>query len=196
MHSLKTLLAIAALALSPHGAVAQDSWYVNQFRPTVADTAPAPTRTAAPAAPMHGAARSAPKVELRAWRTVVLPARADSGVRVASIGPAIVPQQPSARPLTGYAHEMGGLASFYWQGQMTSSGERFNPQGMTAAHKTLPFGTRVRVTNVTNGKSTIVRINDRGPFKGGRVIDLSQAAATEIDMTGRGIVRVALEVVN
>ena len=78
---------------------------------------------------------------------------------------------------------------------MTSSGERFDKTALTAAHKTLPLGTKVRVTNLSNGKSIVVRINDRGPFKAGRVIDLSEAAAQHIAMTGSGLVRVAIDVV-
>src|SRR5436309_1308257 len=73
-----------------------------------------------------------------------------------------------------------GLASYYGRGfdsLRTASGEPFDMQRMTAAHRTLPFGTRVRVTNLGNGRSTIVRINDRGPFRKGRVVDLSYAAA-------------------
>ena len=108
---------------------------------------------------------------------------------------AVEPAPSVQRPLTGYAHELGGIASYYWQDQMTSSGERFDRHGFTAAHKTLPLGTRVRVTNLSNGKSIVVRINDRGPFKLGRVIDLSEAAATEISMTSAGLARVAIEVV-
>jgi rare lipoprotein A len=88
----------------------------------------------------------------------------------------------------------GGMASYYWQGQQTASGVRFNPEGMTAAHRTLPFGTRVRVTNKSNGQSVVVTINDRGPFVGGRVIDLSRGAARKINMTGAGVARVSLEV--
>ena len=88
----------------------------------------------------------------------------------------------------------GGIASYYWQGQKTASGARFNPEGMTAAHRTLPFGTRVRVTNQSNGQSVVVTINDRGPFIGGRVIDLSRGAARQINMTGAGLARVSLEV--
>jgi rare lipoprotein A len=86
------------------------------------------------------------------------------------------------------------MASYYWQGQMTASGARFNPGALTAAHRTLPFGTRVRVTNRSNGRSVIVTINDRGPFVGGRVIDLSRAAAQAISMTGAGVAPVSLEV--
>jgi rare lipoprotein A len=87
-----------------------------------------------------------------------------------------------------------GMASYYWQGQMTASGVRFNPNAMTAAHRSLPFGTRVRVTNHSNGRSVVVTINDRGPFIGGRIIDLSRAAAQAISMTGAGVTRVSLEV--
>ena len=87
-----------------------------------------------------------------------------------------------------------GKASYYWQGQQTASGARFNPSAMTAAHRSLPFGTRVRVTNRSNGRSVVVTINDRGPFIGGRIIDLSRAAAQAISMTGAGVASVSLEV--
>lgn len=87
-----------------------------------------------------------------------------------------------------------GMASYYWQGQMTASGVRFNPGALTAAHRSLPFGTRVRVTNRSNGRSVVVTINDRGPFIGGRIIDLSRAAAQAISMTGQGVAAVSLEV--
>ena len=88
-----------------------------------------------------------------------------------------------------------GLASFYGSDQQTANGERFNPRALTAAHRTLPFGTKVRVTNVRSGRSVTVRINDRGPFVYGRVIDLSQAAAEELGIVGRGIAKVKLDVV-
>jgi rare lipoprotein A len=87
-----------------------------------------------------------------------------------------------------------GVASFYWQPQALASGGRFDPNAMTAAHKTLPFGTRVRVTHLGNGRSVEVKINDRGPFIAGRIIDLSKGAAGIIGMTGQGIARVAVEV--
>jgi rare lipoprotein A len=87
-----------------------------------------------------------------------------------------------------------GVASFYWQPQAVASGGRFDPNGMTAAHKTLPFGTRVRVTHMGNGRSVEVKINDRGPYIAGRIIDLSRAAAGVIGMTGQGIARVAVEI--
>jgi rare lipoprotein A len=86
-----------------------------------------------------------------------------------------------------------GIASYYWQGQQTASGARFNPNALTAAHRTLPFGTKVRVTNKRNGRSVIVTINDRGPFIRGRVIDLSLAAAGVIGMKGAGLAPVSVE---
>jgi rare lipoprotein A len=87
-----------------------------------------------------------------------------------------------------------GIASYYWQPQRVAAGGWFNPDAMTAAHRTLPFGTRVRVTHVASGKSVEVKINDRGPYIAGRIIDLSRAAAGVIGMTQQGIARVAVEV--
>jgi rare lipoprotein A len=88
-----------------------------------------------------------------------------------------------------------GLASFYTEGGQTASGERFDTHEMTAAHPTLPFGTRLRVTNVATGKSVTVRVNDRGPFVPGRVVDVSYAAAETLGMVGRGVAKVKLDVV-
>ena len=87
-----------------------------------------------------------------------------------------------------------GLASYYWEPQALASGGRFNPNALTAAHKTLPFGTRVRVTHLGNGRSVEVKINDRGPYVAGRIIDLSKAAANIIGMTAQGVARVAVEI--
>ncbi len=89
----------------------------------------------------------------------------------------------------------GGMASYYGRelaGNRTASGERFDPGQLTAAHRTLPFGSIVRVTNTANGDSVIVRINDRGPFAHGRVIDISHAAAREIGMHRSGTARVRM----
>ncbi|MFI0357903.1 septal ring lytic transglycosylase RlpA family protein [Actinomadura sp. 9N407] len=85
-------------------------------------------------------------------------------------------------------------ASYYWQGQMTASGERFDPSELTAAHKTLPMGSKVRVTNKNNGRSVIVRINDRGPYAGGRCLDLSRAAMKKVGGTGAGVIPVRYQV--
>lgn len=92
-------------------------------------------------------------------------------------------------------HEKG-FASFYadsFQGKQTASGEKFNQNKRTAAHKTLPFGTKVKVTNLKNGKSVKVRVNDRGPFVAGRIIDLSKGAARKIDMKKDGVVSVEIQ---
>jgi rare lipoprotein A len=89
-----------------------------------------------------------------------------------------------------------GLASWYgtkFHGKLTASGEVFNQEKFTAAHPTLPWGSRVKVTNLDNGKSVDVRINDRGPFKRGRIIDVSRAAARALGMVGRGITTVRVE---
>ena len=88
-----------------------------------------------------------------------------------------------------------GMASYYWQPQAVASGGRFNPNALTAAHKTLPFGTRVRVTNLNNGRSVTVTINDRGPYIKGRVIDLSRRAAQVVGMTGSGVAPVSYTIV-
>lgn len=89
-----------------------------------------------------------------------------------------------------------GVASYYGAelaGNRTANGERFNPSALTAAHRTLPMGTKLRVTNKANGKSVVVRINDRGPFAKSRIIDVSRAAAEQISMVRSGTARVTLE---
>jgi rare lipoprotein A len=85
-------------------------------------------------------------------------------------------------------------ASYYDAGQQTADGEQFNPSGLTAAHATLPFNTKVRVTNVANGKSVVVRINDRGPYVDDRCLDLSRAAFGSIASLSSGVVDVRYEV--
>ena len=90
-----------------------------------------------------------------------------------------------------------GQASWYgpgFYGTRTASGEVLRPGTYTAAHRSLPFGTRVRVTNLNNGRSAVVRINDRGPFTGGRIIDLAHGAATDLGVTASGVATVRLEV--
>ena len=113
---------------------------------------------------------------------------------VAAAKPAPAPTKKSPPTQGSSASGQRGVASYYWQPQRVAAGGWFNPNAMTAAHKTLPFGTRVRVTHLGNGRSVEVRINDRGPYIAGRIIDLSKAAAGVIGMTGQGIARVAVEV--
>ena len=88
-----------------------------------------------------------------------------------------------------------GLASFYTEGTQTANGEKFNTHEFTAAHRTLPFGTRLRVTNLASGRYVTVRVNDRGPFVRGRVVDVSYSAAETLGVIGRGVARVKLDVV-
>lgn len=118
------------------------------------------------------------------------------------------PQQPATKPQQVKPPQQNtggqvqatskGMASYYSYegGNRTATGERFNPQGFTAAHRSLPFGTRVRVTNTGNGRSVVVRINDRGPFIRGRVIDLSLGAARELGMISSGVAAVKLEILS
>lgn len=111
-----------------------------------------------------------------------------------SIATATALVAPSALAATS----LDGVASWYgpgFHGRLTANGERYDMYGMTAAHKSLKFGTKVRVTNSDNGKSVVVRINDRGPFVGNRVIDLSRGAADAIDMVASGTALVSIDLV-
>ena len=106
--------------------------------------------------------------------------------------------RPKARPRPGPGFVQVGMASWYgrqFHGLRTASGERFNMYALTAAHRSLRFNTLVKVTNLHNGRQVVVRINDRGPWIGGRIIDLSYAAAKEIGMIERGCVRVRIETI-
>jgi len=94
------------------------------------------------------------------------------------------------------AKTMNGYASYYKHGTRTANGERFRPMGLTAAHRTLPFGTKVRVTNLRTGKSVVVRINDRGPFIRNRMIDLSLGAAQVVGLNRSGVAKVSAVVLD
>jgi rare lipoprotein A len=122
-----------------------------------------------------------------------------------SAAPSASPSRPAAvpttrKPTTNPTQPSGGGTvassgtcgvSFYSDGQRTANGEQFDPNAFTAAHKTLPFNTRVRVTNPANGKSVVVRINDRGPYVSGRCLDLSRAAFAAIASVGAGVLPAA-----
>lgn len=91
------------------------------------------------------------------------------------------------------SYQATGKASYYankFHGRKTASGEIYYKEKLTAAHRSLPFGTRLRVTNLSNGREVVVRVNDRGPYIKGRIIDVSYAAARKLGMTGQGVVRV------
>jgi rare lipoprotein A len=117
---------------------------------------------------------------------------------VATLDESIVVAPPAAKAEAVFEMIGQGEASYYGHelaGNRTASGERFNPYGLTAAHRSLPLGTKLRVTNVANGRSVIVRINDRGPFVRSRLIDVSLGAAREIQMVRSGKAQVRLEIV-
>jgi rare lipoprotein A len=108
-------------------------------------------------------------------------------------GESKTPRNPSGEVLL----TLEGVASYYadeFHGRQTSNGEIYDMNGLTAAHRTFPFGTKVHITNLENGKTVIVRVNDRGPFHEGRIIDLSLGAAKELDLVRSGTARVKIEV--
>ncbi len=117
----------------------------------------------------------------------------------AAVGIVTAPGSSSAQASESLrvAQTVSGPASWYgarFHGRRTANGERFDKNAMTAAHRSLPFGTRVRVTNQRNGRTVVVRINDRGPFVGNRVIDLSRAAADAVGMVRSGVAPVQLDI--
>mgnify|MGYP002626175817 CR=1 FL=1 len=126
--------------------------------------------------------------QTRAYSYVML------GISSFLLGFALYPNYAIAKNNTPAVQE--GTASWYggkFHGRKTASGERFNTYDLTAAHRTLPMNTLVRVTNLSNGKSVVVRVNDRGPYVGKRIIDLSYSAANELGFVKRGITKVRLE---
>jgi rare lipoprotein A len=107
----------------------------------------------------------------------------------------IVKLQSENRSIVKLPSDSYGLASYY-EDTLTANGEKYDPNGLTAAHRTLPFGTRVRVTDLASRRCVTVRINDRGPFVPGRVIDVSYAAAKTLGIVDKGVARVELHVIN
>jgi rare lipoprotein A len=139
------------------------------------------------------------KPELRAASRQVPPEDNQKASEVADRGiaantktrsPIAIKTQEAETKLASY-----GLASFYTDDEETASGEKFDPYKLTAAHRTLPFGTRVRVTNIATGRSVTVRVNDRGPYVPGRVVDVSYSAAETLGIVERGVAMVKLDVV-
>jgi rare lipoprotein A len=176
----------AALAVTVAGLMS--SAPVAAVEPGVAQAVPAPV-----AAPIREAA--APEAPAPA----PLSAKSLSAKSVSAPEDRTEDAPEAEEPKAAYRSIGRGMASYYGRelaGNRTASGERFNPQALTAAHRTLPMGSRVRVTNQSNGRSVVVRINDRGPFAHGRVVDVSLAAAHKISMVSRGTAMVKLELVN
>nr|WP_202421027.1 septal ring lytic transglycosylase RlpA family protein [Actinomadura rayongensis] len=147
------------------------------------DPRPAAAAQPTPTAPLADAPRATPSVT---------PTRKVRPVK--PLAQSVRDEKPKPRPkvLDSGTCE----ASFYGEGQMTASGEPFDPSGLTAAHKTLPLGSKVRVTNQNNGKSVVVRINDRGPFVAGRCLDLSTGAMQAVGGMGSGVIPVRYEVLS
>lgn len=148
--------------------------------PAARPAAPAPSPTSAPAQPAV------------AQPAAVQPATAQAGPQLASLTPPAVPL-PRVRPAgdTGDPRCGGGKlvrSAYYWQGTKTASGQRFDPDGFTAAHRTLPFGTRLTVKNPRTGRAVEVVVNDRGPYTAGLHIDISRGAARAIGLQGTGTV--------
>ncbi|MEW2589190.1 septal ring lytic transglycosylase RlpA family protein [Micromonospora aurantiaca] len=152
--------------------------------PAATSASPSPSASASPSASLSPSPKATPSP--KASRTQ---AASRSKARTASPSPTA---KKTSSPKVVDSGSCG--ASFYAEGQMTANGETFNPDALTAAHKTLPFNTKVRVTNPANGKSVVVRINDRGPFIDGRCLDLSRAAFATIAATSLGHVNVRYEV--
>lgn len=114
---------------------------------------------------------------------------------LAGCAPRAIRPTPEEKPPSGRAYLEEGLASYYGpglSGRRTASGEKLDPKAFTAAHRKLPFGSCLRVVNMENGRSVEVRVNDRGPFVPGRVVDVSLAAAKQLDLMAKGLARVRL----
>ena len=114
-------------------------------------------------------------------------------IRKAAVAAAVITTGIMMAASTVTASAQCGRASWYALHSKTASGERMNPSAMTAAHRTLPFGTKVKVTNKRNGKTVVVRINDRGPFIKGRVLDVSKAAARSLGFVSSGHTPVCMD---
>ena len=152
-----------------------------------------PLAASSAASPDDGAAQIDPTAAAALIELVPLPPSTE--VTQPASAPELSDEAPSAPQETVLGR---GSASYYaarFHGRRTASGEAFDNNAMTAAHRTLPFGTRVRVTNPATGRSVVVRINDRGPFTRGRMIDVSRAAAEELGLIARGHATVELALV-
>jgi rare lipoprotein A len=177
--------AVASLRLGP-AETHQDA------RTVAADV---PATTAAAPSPSPSADAASGRTDDRAGRGELRPAPPTTAPPSSPSKSATA--TPSRTPPSGTGTVVGSgtcKASFYEDGQRTANGEVFNPNDFTAAHKTLAFNTRLRVTNTANGKSTIVRVNDRGPFVVGRCLDLSRAAFAAIASVNSGVANVRYEI--
>jgi rare lipoprotein A len=142
------------------------------------------------AACAQSGSRQASLHDRAAYRTNQRVAVATRHAPVAAHNPVAAHKNTGEGPMASH-----GLASFYTEGTKTASGEKFDTHDLTAAHPSLPFGTRLRVTNVATGRSVTVRVNDRGPYVSGRIVDVSYSAAQSLGMVDKGVTNVRLDVV-
>ncbi|WP_433389047.1 septal ring lytic transglycosylase RlpA family protein [Micromonospora sp. KLBMP9576] len=165
-------------------------------RPAAVDLAPTDAPSSAAASSPAGPPSASASPSATASPTVTRATQAPSRSKPRTTAPKTTAPKPTApKKSSAPVVDSGSCgASFYAEGQLTANGENFDPSALTAAHKTLPFDTRVRVTNPANGRSVTVRVNDRGPFIEGRCLDLSRAAFAEIASLGAGHVDVRYEV--
>ncbi|MGI5212485.1 septal ring lytic transglycosylase RlpA family protein [Plantactinospora sp. CA-290183] len=178
-------LGVAQLGAGHDDAGGSERVAVGDLGPTGPTSAPA-TPTATPGTPEPS--RSPQRASRSSSRPTPTAARSSATTRAAA-------KQPAKKTASPRVVETGSCgASYYDQGQVTANGEAFDPDALTAAHKTLAFNTRVRVTNPDNGRSVVVRINDRGPFVDGRCIDLSRGAFAAIASLDQGELNVRYEV--
>ena len=180
-----TLLAVGALTLIGGDGSAGSA--------QVAQTARAAPRDAAP---LQDPPRATPTRAGRGQTRAPEPTPTETAEPKAKPKPRPKPRPKKKAPAYKVLRSGSCRASFYSEGQMTASGEHFDPSGLTAAHRTLPMGSKVRVTNENNGRSVIVRINDRGPYSGGRCLDLSRGAMAKVGGTGAGVVPVRYQVLS
>ena len=173
---------VGAVQLAAHGSSTE------AVAPPISDAPTATTFTPVPVAPTVSATAASPTASPTPSRT---PQRASRGSTRKPVAKPTAKKTSSSPTVVGTG-SCG--ASFYDEGQQTANGETFDPDALTAAHKTLAFNTRVRVTNPDNGKSVVVRINDRGPYVDGRCLDLSRAAFAAIASLGQGEVDVRYEI--
>jgi rare lipoprotein A len=174
--------------------------HAGSIPPSTPAAMPAPAAPTARAVMPQTAPQATPQATPHVMPHVVTVAAAPAETPVSApvtraiAAPAVVPSEPS-HPAHGRSHCNEGeyiISAFYDEGRETASGERFDPAGYTAAHRTLPFGTRLKVINPRTGKAVLVRINDRGPFVKGVTLDLSRAAAKAIGLQGTGAVCMAM----
>lgn len=183
-------VAVALLAVGAFTLIGGDSSAGSAQAARTARTAPRD------AAPLPDPPRATPTRADRGQTRAPEPTPTETAEPEAKPKPTPKPRPKKKAPAYKVLRSGSCQASFYSEGQMTASGEPFDPSGLTAAHRTLPMGSKVRVTNENNGRSVIVRINDRGPYAGGRCLDLSRAAMAKVGGTGAGVIPVRYQVLS